>query len=247
MHLNDADRCNYIRITGHPCKSPALKGKNFCYFHQQALRGVDAPYAPTIDLEFILENEESIQYAIMETLNAIARGRMDRRTGSVILQGLNIAVRNAKNRLIRFNKRPQDMVREIPNYARQYLKEHPEYGEPLTDAEIAALRSAPADSLATAPPPSTQTAPLEPATSKPSAPQPVTPESQPVAPTSHESTSTPPIQTLPASANIPLNSRQTNQWKQLRSSIEGARRGNLKDLKTCFEAIGLMPPARKKR
>src|SRR5205807_599927 len=68
MPLEHAPRCTHTKITGHLCKSPALKGKNFCYFHQRVYRHVAIPYDSTIEPQFILDNEESIQYAIMETL-----------------------------------------------------------------------------------------------------------------------------------------------------------------------------------
>ena len=50
--------------------------------------------------------------------------------------------------------------------------------------------------------------------------------------------------TIQASAATTLSARQSKQWRELRrlnSSFEGARRGNLKDLKTCFHLAGLFP------
>ena len=136
--LEHAPRCTFIKITGHPCQSPALKTKNFCYFHERVTRRVAIPYETTIEPQFILDNEESIQYAIMETLTAIVRGTMDHKTATLVLRGLNIAVRNCRGSNICFDHHQKEMVREVPNYARQYLLEHPELGEPITDAEVKA-------------------------------------------------------------------------------------------------------------
>jgi hypothetical protein len=96
MSLQSAPRCTYIRITGHACKSPALKGKNFCYLHERVIRGVAMPIDSRIDPMFILENRESIQYAIMEIMDAVASGAMEHKTASLLLRALNIAERNSR-------------------------------------------------------------------------------------------------------------------------------------------------------
>src|SRR6478752_7275867 len=110
--LEHAPRCTFIKITGHPCQSPALKTKNFCYFHERVTRRVAIPYQTTIEPQFILDNEESIQYAIMETLTAIVRGTMDHKTATLVLRGLNIAVRNCRGSNICFDHHQDEMVRE---------------------------------------------------------------------------------------------------------------------------------------
>jgi hypothetical protein len=162
--LEDAPRCTFIKITGHPCQSPALKNKNFCYFHERATRRVAIPYETTIEPQFILDNQESIQYAIMETLTAIVRGTMDHKTASLVLRGLNIAVRNCRGKNVSFDQSRNTMVREVPNYARQYLLEHPELGEPITDAEVQAQPKL-SDELPQ--PEVTQAAPVEPSAPEP--------------------------------------------------------------------------------
>jgi hypothetical protein len=128
MKMQSAPRCTYIRITGHACKSPALKGKNFCYFHERVIRGVATPIASRISPTFILENRESIQYALMEIMNSIANGTIDPKTASLLLRALNIAERISRRS--RFHQHPRQIVQEVPNYGRQYLDEHPEYDPP---------------------------------------------------------------------------------------------------------------------
>jgi hypothetical protein len=240
--LEHAPRCTFIKITGHACQSPALKTKNFCYFHERVTRRVAIPYETTIEPQFILDNEESIQYAIMETLTAIVRGTMDHKTASLVLRGLNIAVRNCRNK-IGFDHDQNQMVREVPNYARQYLLEHPELGEPITDAEVQA-QSLSSNEIPQ--PEAAEAAPNKPSTPEPQiaepceAPVPIPPSAD------HGPAMIQPTQmaTIQASAATTLSARQSKQWREIRrfqSTFEGARRGNLKDLKTCFHLAGLFP------
>jgi hypothetical protein len=145
MTMQSAPRCTYIRVTGHACKSPALKEKNFCYFHERVIRGVAMPIGSRIDPMFILESRESIQYAIMEIMNAIDTGTMEHKTASLLLRALNIAERNSRRS--RFHQRQPQTVKEVPNYGRQYLNEHPEYDDlpeqPLVAASVPAVVAQP--------------------------------------------------------------------------------------------------------
>ena len=44
MPVNPAVKtCTHIKVTGHPCDSPALRGEKFCYFHQRMIHGVPTP------------------------------------------------------------------------------------------------------------------------------------------------------------------------------------------------------------
>jgi hypothetical protein len=237
--LDQAPRCTYIKVTGHNCQSPALKNKNFCYFHERVMRRVAIPYETTIEPQFILDNEASIQYALMETLTAIVRGTMDHKTATLVLRGLNIAVRNCRNKN-HFDHHRHEMVREVPNYARQYLLEHPELGAPITDEEVEAELQSTNEILEQEIQQPAQSATPAPETleTKSATPDriPPSPDHQPM-PHSTE------MPTTQASAAT-LSSRQKQQWKEVRrlqSSYEGARRGNLQDLKTCFHLSGLFP------
>jgi hypothetical protein len=135
MNLQSAPRCTYIHVTGHACKTPALKGKNFCYFHQRVIRSVAMPIDSRVAPLFIIESRESIQYAIIEIMNAISSGTMDHKTGSLLLRALNIAERISRRS--RFHQSPRQIVTEIPNYGRQYLNEHPEYDPPVAAESVA--------------------------------------------------------------------------------------------------------------
>lgn len=107
--------CTHIKVTGIRCGSPALRGEQFCYFHQRMIRGVKTPPKSRLHPMALIENEESIQASIMEVINALARNTIDLRRGELLLRALNTAVRNARR--VRFHGSPKDMIREVPNYA----------------------------------------------------------------------------------------------------------------------------------
>jgi hypothetical protein len=71
----------------------------------------------------------------MHVVDGLVRGTLDPTRARLIIQALRIAARNAKN--VRFDDvhyraSEQPMVREVPDYAQQYLIEHPEAGPPLS-------------------------------------------------------------------------------------------------------------------
>jgi hypothetical protein len=77
----------------------------------------------------------------MHMIDAVLKGTIDVKRANVVLKALHIAVRNSRN--VYFHIRRDDMVREVPNFAEQYLTEHPELGPPITHvAPDAPLRGA---------------------------------------------------------------------------------------------------------
>ena len=105
--------CTHIKVSGVRCGSPALRGEQFCYFHQRMLRTVRYP-ASRIRHAALLEDEESIQVALMETINALLLGTIEIKRAELILRALNTAVRNARR--VNFGLHSDDMVREVPDY-----------------------------------------------------------------------------------------------------------------------------------
>jgi hypothetical protein len=127
--------CTHIKVTGQRCGSPALRGEFFCYFHTRVIKGVQQRVDMRLHSMALLEDCESIQLSIMHVVDALVKGTLDLPRARLILQALRIAARNAKN--VRFDDvhyraSEQPMVREVPDYAGQYLIEHPEYGPPLS-------------------------------------------------------------------------------------------------------------------
>src|SRR5713226_8313688 len=93
--------CTHIKVTGVRCGSPALRGEQFCYFHQRMMRGVSTLPNARLHPIALIENEEAIQVSLMEVINALARNTIDLHRAQLILRALTIAVRNARR--VHFN------------------------------------------------------------------------------------------------------------------------------------------------
>jgi hypothetical protein len=113
--MSSHDSCTHIKVTGVRCGSPALRGEQFCYFHQNAYRGVRRPQQSRLHPIAIIEDEESIQYALMEVINALMRNTIDVKRAALIIRALHIAVKNASR--VKFGILGSDAVKEIPDYA----------------------------------------------------------------------------------------------------------------------------------
>src|ERR1700683_4722945 len=127
--------CTHIKVTGQQCGSPALRGEFFCYFHTRVIKGVQQRVDMQLHSMALLEDCESIQLSIMHVVNGLIKGTLDPTRARLIIQALRIAARNAKNVRfddIHYRESEQPMVREVPNYAQQYLIEHPEFGPPIS-------------------------------------------------------------------------------------------------------------------
>ena len=86
----EAPRCMHVRANGVRCGSPAMRENAFCYFHD---RIYNRPY----EQEFPpLEDAASIQLAIMQVLDGLRRGKLDRGVANSLLFGLQTASANLK-------------------------------------------------------------------------------------------------------------------------------------------------------
>jgi hypothetical protein len=104
--------CTHIKVTGVRCGSPALRGEQFCYFHQRMIRTVRSPRSRLHHVA-LLENPEAIQASLMEVVNGLIRGTIEVKRGELILRALNTAVRNARHAQFEFHP---DMITRIPDY-----------------------------------------------------------------------------------------------------------------------------------
>lgn len=85
-----APRCMHVRANGIRCGSPAMRENAFCYFH-------DSLYNRPADESFpFLEDATSIQMAIMQVLDGLRRGKLDRGVANSLLFGLQTASANLK-------------------------------------------------------------------------------------------------------------------------------------------------------
>jgi hypothetical protein len=106
--------CSHIKDSGVQCGSPALRGEQFCYFHQRMFRGVPTPPDSRLHPVALLESDEAIQASIMEVVNALARNTIDLKRADLILKALWIAVKNSRRS--RFDIWANRMVTEMPDY-----------------------------------------------------------------------------------------------------------------------------------
>jgi hypothetical protein len=96
-----APRCRHLKVNGTQCGSPALRHKNFCFYHQQHRPLIvecysEGPYASgEIALPYF-EDAHSIQTVIRQLVQMVLQKRLERKTASLLLYALQIASSNLK-------------------------------------------------------------------------------------------------------------------------------------------------------
>ncbi len=221
--------CTHIKVTGQQCGSPALRGEFFCYFHTRVIKGVQQRVDMQLHSMALLEDCESIQLSLMHVVDGLIKGTLEPVRARLIIQALRIAARNAKN--VRFDTKreseKQSMVREVPDYAQQYLIEHPEFGQPLeTCGAGTPAREAKAMTAA-------QSTAQESTTTEPAAKRRQN--------TAHGASRGTEAENNPApkERKPPERELQERELKRVQAAIAGAERGNWRDLKTVFEFAGI--------
>ncbi len=85
--------CRHIKPGGEQCKSPALKGHAFCYYH--ARQHSTTKLGVTDDIAFpIPEDSRAIQESLGTIFQAILNSRIDSKKAAQLLWGLQIASNN---------------------------------------------------------------------------------------------------------------------------------------------------------
>lgn len=105
-----ARQCEHIMVNGEFCGSPALRGRNYCYFHLtyigrrlRAERMHEAAMArssadPVAALELPpLEDANSIQMSLMQVVDAVLHNRLDSKRAGLVLYALQTASSNLAN------------------------------------------------------------------------------------------------------------------------------------------------------
>jgi len=100
-------QCDHVKTNGEFCGSPALRGRNYCYFHLtyigrrlraervHAQAKAKSPEATVVPLELPpLENADSIQVALMQVIDAILHNRIDTKRAGLVLYALQTASSN---------------------------------------------------------------------------------------------------------------------------------------------------------
>jgi hypothetical protein len=99
-------RCQYIKVNGTQCGSPAMRRNRFCFFHkrwheQRVVLG--SPNStprkrqskPALDLP-VLEDANSVQVALMQIMRLLLSGQIEHKTASLLLYGLQTASSNLR-------------------------------------------------------------------------------------------------------------------------------------------------------
>ena|SRR5579862_5633914 len=85
--------CRHIKTNGLKCKSPAMRGSAYCYFHarrfQPYRRGAHS-VETRIEVPELLEGK-GLAHAISQVLQALGNSRISPRRAAVLLYGLQMA------------------------------------------------------------------------------------------------------------------------------------------------------------
>jgi hypothetical protein len=84
--------CRHIKTNGLRCKSPALKGGQFCYFHARIHKSTRIATFEDFEIP-VPEDPISIRLSLARVCNALISGHIDPRRAGQILYALQIAAR----------------------------------------------------------------------------------------------------------------------------------------------------------
>ena len=122
-------RCEHVKSNGVRCGSPALRGKSFCYFHNN-LAG------PRVNVFPLLEDGNAIQLELGEIIRALVDESIDTKRAALVLYALQIASHNLAH--VDFEPGPRKVVLE-PTFDMQCLSKPPQPATPETGAAPKAL------------------------------------------------------------------------------------------------------------
>jgi hypothetical protein len=118
MSYPAAPRCRHLKVNGTQCGSPAIRHKNFFFYHQQNRPvHVDCYYHPDeyatgeIDLP-VFEDAHSVQTVIRQIMQMVLQMRLEGKTASIMLYGLQIASSNLK-RIELEKPQPEQVVIDV--------------------------------------------------------------------------------------------------------------------------------------
>jgi hypothetical protein len=85
-----AARCRHIKVSGTQCGSPALRKKNFCFYHQQNRPLTvecysEQEYATGEIALPVFEDAHSVQTVIRQVVQMVLQKRIERKTASLVL------------------------------------------------------------------------------------------------------------------------------------------------------------------
>lgn len=88
--LDNAPRCQHVKMNGDPCAAPARRGADYCVFH------AGAHGKPDLNLRMV-EDAMSLQYALFQVIRFLAEKEVDTKRAALMLYALQIASSNLKH------------------------------------------------------------------------------------------------------------------------------------------------------
>jgi hypothetical protein len=92
-----SQQCNHIKLNGTACRSMALDGRKFCYFHARMRHATQAKMNSALPRLLLLEDETSIQGALMQIIDMLLADQIEYKKARLILDAIRIASRNVKH------------------------------------------------------------------------------------------------------------------------------------------------------
>jgi hypothetical protein len=93
-------QCRHVKTNGIRCGSPALRARNFCYFHHHAHQRPGRPAGAAASAAFIplpiLEDANAVQLALHRIAQAIAEDGIDPKRAALLLYAFQTASANLK-------------------------------------------------------------------------------------------------------------------------------------------------------
>jgi hypothetical protein len=126
-------KCTDIKVTGQRCGSPALRGEFFCYFHTRVIKGVQQRVDMQLRSMALPEDCASIQLSIMRVVDGLIKGTLDPTRARLSFKPCGSPRGTQKTSASTTSITGPASNRggaKPPDYVRQYLIEHPEFGPP---------------------------------------------------------------------------------------------------------------------
>jgi hypothetical protein len=117
MSSSAAARCRHIKVNGTQCGSPALRGKNFCFYHQTNRAAnvewycKESRIISEISLP-VFEDAHSVQGVVRQVVGMLLQNRLEKKTAGLMLYALQIASSNLK-RMALEKPQPEQVVTEV--------------------------------------------------------------------------------------------------------------------------------------
>jgi hypothetical protein len=83
-----APRCQFVKLDGQTCGSPAMKHRRFCCFHSRTR--VERKKKKEIEVP-VLEDDRSIQMTVTHVCRGLADGSLEGKRAATLLYGLQVA------------------------------------------------------------------------------------------------------------------------------------------------------------